>query len=86
MDGTDCQIRVSVPEKCISEGSKYAQWIGLCLGFHLSWVLGPFIHDRLENSKTSGRHFWLWLNSGYSKRHVTEMLEILRCSTCKCGF
>jgi len=40
-------------EKYIAEGFKYAYWIGLYLSFHLSWVLGPFIHDRLQNLKTS---------------------------------
>ena len=40
-------------EKCITEGSQYAHWIGLYLSLHLSWVLGPFIHGRLQNLKTS---------------------------------
>jgi len=40
-------------EKYIVEGSKYAHWIGLYLSFHLSWVLGPFVHGRLQNLKTS---------------------------------
>jgi len=40
-------------EKCGAEGSKYAHWIGLYLSFHLSWVLGPFVHGKLQNLKTS---------------------------------
>jgi len=40
-------------EKRSAEGSKYAHWIGLYLSFHLSWVLGPFVHGRLQNLKTS---------------------------------
>jgi len=40
-------------EKCVAEGSKYAYWIGLYLSFHLSWVLGSFVHGRLQNLKTS---------------------------------
>jgi len=40
-------------EKCVIEGSKYALWIGLDLSFHLNWVLGPFVHGRLQNLKTS---------------------------------
>ena len=35
------------------EGSKYAHWIGLYLSFHLNWVLGPFVHGRLQNLQTS---------------------------------
>ena len=40
-------------EKCITEGSKYAHQIGLYLSFHLNWVLGPFVHGRLQNLQTS---------------------------------
>ena len=36
-----------------STGSKYAHWIGLYLSFHLNWVLGPFVHGRLQNLQTS---------------------------------
>ena len=32
---------------------KYAHWIGLYLSFHLDWVLGPFVHGRLQNLQTS---------------------------------
>jgi len=32
---------------------KYAHWIGLYLSFHLNWVLGPFVHGRLQNLQTS---------------------------------
>ena len=28
-------------------------WIGLYLSFHLNWVLGPFVHGRLQNLQTS---------------------------------
>ena len=42
-------------EKCVAEGSKYAHWIGLHLSFHLNWVLGPFVHGRIQNLQTS--HF-----------------------------
>ena len=40
-------------EKCVTKGSKYAHWIGLYLRFHLSWVLSPFVHGRLQNLKTN---------------------------------
>ena len=40
-------------EKCVIEGSKYADWIGLYLRFHLNWVLGPFVHGRIQNLQTS---------------------------------
>jgi len=40
-------------EKYVVEGSKYAHWIGLYLSFLLNWVLGPFVHDRLQNLQTS---------------------------------
>jgi len=40
-------------EKYVTEGSKYAHWIGLYLSFHLNWVLGPFVHARLQNLQTS---------------------------------
>jgi len=36
-------------EKYVIEGSKYARWIGPYLSFHLNWVLGPFVHGRLQN-------------------------------------
>ena len=42
-------------EKHVIEGSKYAHWIGLYLSLHLNWVLGPFVHGRLQNLQTS--HF-----------------------------
>jgi len=35
------------------EGAKYAYWIGLYLSFHVNWVLGPFVHGRLQNLQTS---------------------------------
>jgi len=40
-------------EKYVIEGSKYTHWIGLYLSFHLDWVLGPFVHGRLQNLKRS---------------------------------
>ena len=40
-------------EKYVIKGSKYAHWTGLYLSFHLSQVLGPFVHGRLQNLKTS---------------------------------
>ena len=40
-------------EKYVTEGSKYAHWIGLYLSFYLNWVLGPFVHVRLQNLQTS---------------------------------
>jgi len=40
-------------KKCIVGGSKYVHWIGLYLSFHLSWILGPFVHGRLQNLQTS---------------------------------
>ena len=39
--------------KYVVEGSKYAHWIGLYLSFLLNWVLGPFVHGRLQNLQTS---------------------------------
>jgi len=36
-------------EKYVVVGSKYAHRIELYLSFHLKWVLGPFVHDRLQN-------------------------------------
>jgi len=41
------------PKRYIAEGRKYAHWIGLYLSFHLNWVLGPFVHGRLQNLQTS---------------------------------
>ena len=35
-------------EKYVVKGSKYAHWIGLYLSFHLNWVMGPFVHGRLQ--------------------------------------
>ena len=40
-------------EKYVVEDSKYAHWIGLYLRFHSNWVLGPFVHGRLQNLQTS---------------------------------
>ena len=40
-------------EKYVIEGSKYAHRIGLYLSFLLNWVLGPFVHGRLQNLQTS---------------------------------
>ena len=40
-------------DKCVIEGSKSAHWIGLYLSFHLRWVLGPFVHGRIQNLKTN---------------------------------
>jgi len=40
-------------EKYVVDGSKYADWIGLYLSFHLNWVLGPFVHGGLQNLQTS---------------------------------
>jgi len=40
-------------EKYIAEGSKYANWIVLYLSIHLNWVLGPFVHGRVQNLQTS---------------------------------
>jgi len=40
-------------ERYIPESSKYAHWKGLYLSFHLNWVLGPFVHGRLQNLQTS---------------------------------
>ena len=41
-------------EKYVIEGSKYAHWIGLLyLSFHLNWVLGAFVHGRLQILQTS---------------------------------
>ena len=40
-------------EKKVVEGFKYAHWTGLYLSLHLNWVLGPFVHGRLQNLQTS---------------------------------
>jgi len=40
-------------EKYVVKGSKYAHWIGLYLSFHSNWVLGPFVHGRLQDLQTS---------------------------------
>ena len=40
-------------EKCVAKGCKYAHLIGLYLSFHLSWILGPFVHGSLRNLRTS---------------------------------
>ena len=40
-------------KRCVPEGSKYTRWIGFYLSFHLSWVLGPFVHGRLQILQTS---------------------------------
>jgi len=37
----------------VVEGSKNAHWIGLHLSFHLTWVLGPSVHGKLQNLQTS---------------------------------
>ena len=37
----------------VAEGSKYANWIELYLSFYLNWVLGSFVHGRLQNLQTS---------------------------------
>ena len=55
-----CYLPISRPillhrrsAKCVAEAYKYAHYIGLYLGFPLSWVLGPFVRGRLQNLKTS---------------------------------
>jgi len=40
-------------EKCVAEGFNYPHWLGLYLSFHLNWVLGSFVHGRLQNLQTS---------------------------------
>ena len=40
-------------EKYVIEGSKYPHWVGRYLSLHLNWVLGPFVHGRLQNLQTS---------------------------------
>ena len=58
-------------EKNVVKGSKYAHWIGLYLSFHLNWVLGPFVHGRLQNLQTSEITF----------AHVITLLRIFEAST-----
>ena len=59
-------------EKCVAEGSKYAHWMGLYLSFHLNWVLGPFVHGRLQNLQTSENTFALVItNAGSIIRYAT---------------
>jgi len=56
-----CVIFLSPGQFCWGDGLqsasqralKYAHWIGLYLSFHLNWVLGLFVHGRLQNRKTS---------------------------------
>ena len=40
-------------ENYVFEGSEYAHWTGLYISFHLNWVLGPFVHGRLQILQTS---------------------------------
>ena len=40
-------------EKYVTEGSKHVHWIWLYLSFYLNWILGPFVHGRLQNLQTS---------------------------------
>jgi len=40
-------------EKYVVEDSKYARWIGLYLSFRVNWLLGPFVHGRVQNLQTS---------------------------------
>jgi len=47
------EINANANSCVISEGSKYAQWIGLYLCFRLTWILGPFVYGRLQNLNTS---------------------------------
>jgi len=70
-------------EKCVTEGSKYAHWIGLYLSFHLNWVLGPFVHRRLQILQTSEVTFarvitplgcW-WNDVAPPKREIFSLLE-----------
>jgi len=50
----DCRRTFGVVlEKSTSSRAEYAHWIGLHLCFHLNWVLGPFVHGRLQNLQTS---------------------------------
>jgi len=61
-------------EKCVAEDSEYAHWIGLYLSIHMNWVLGPFVHGRLQNLQTNEVTFAhvvtpLKLNDLYCKIH-----------------
>jgi len=40
-------------ERCIADDSKYGHWIGQYLSFLLNWVLGQFVHGRLQNLQSS---------------------------------
>ena len=44
-------------EKYVAEGSRHVHWIGLYLSLHLNWVLGQFVHGRLQNLQTSEATF-----------------------------
>jgi len=57
-------------ENRVAEGSKYAHWIGLNIGSHLNWVLGAFVHGRLQNLQTSEVNF----------AHVITPLTVFICS------
>ena len=64
-------------EKCVTKGSKYVHLIGVYLSFYLSWVLGPSVHGRLENQKTSEDTFGhdiTPLNKGLRLGRFTKML------------
>ena len=48
--------------------SKYVHGIGLYLSVHLSQVLGPFVHGRLQNLRTSEDTFG---------RDITPLISIV---------
>ena len=63
-------------EKYITEGSNYAHWIGLYLSCHLNWVLGPFVHGRLQNLQTSEVTFAHFITPS-NKEHRKNIVRAL---------
>jgi len=67
-------------EKYVVEGSKHGHWIGLCLSFHLNWVLGPFLHGRLQNLQTSEVTFAHVITPLSCKQHLRSLCH---CHVCR---
>jgi len=69
-------------EKCVGEGSKYAQWIGLYLSFYSDWLLSPFVHGRHQNMRTSKHTFGYGLTLlswGALENHYNPIYENQYC-------
>jgi len=46
-------MRRARSHKGTQDDYRYARWIGLYLSFHSSWVLGPFVHGRVQHLQTN---------------------------------